>query len=75
MPEGTQSGQIFRKKAKGLPNPQGGRGDLYVSIQVVIPPKISRDQRRLLEELREMLPAENEPEEKSILDKVKDYFM
>jgi hypothetical protein len=29
----------------------------------------------LLEELRNMLPAENEPEEKSILSKVKDYFM
>src|SRR6202161_4892963 len=50
IPEGTQSGQIFRKKAKGLPNPHGGRGDLYISIRVVIPSKVSREQRRLLEQ-------------------------
>src|SRR5579863_5882822 len=39
IPEGTQSGQIFRKNGKGLPNPHGGRGDLYVSVRVVIPSK------------------------------------
>ncbi|MGB6977818.1 MAG: molecular chaperone DnaJ, partial [Candidatus Acidiferrales bacterium] len=49
IPEGTQSGQIFRKKGKGLPNPHGGRGDLYVVASVVIPAKVSREQRRLLE--------------------------
>jgi pimeloyl-ACP methyl ester carboxylesterase len=32
-------------------------------------------QRRLMEQLRELLPTENAPEEKSILEKVKDYFM
>jgi len=46
-----------------------------VHISVKVPQKLTRDQRRLLEELRDVLPAENEPEEKSILDKVKDYFM
>jgi molecular chaperone DnaJ len=76
IPEGTQSGQIFRKKGKGLPDPHGGRGDLYINIQVVIPSKISREQRRLLEELEKTLKVENKPVERSssFFDKVKDIF-
>src|SRR5579863_859702 len=76
IPEGTQSGQIFRKKGKGLPNPHGGRGDLYVNIQVVIPSKVSREQRRLLEQLGQSLKVENKPAERtaSFFDKVKDIF-
>jgi molecular chaperone DnaJ len=76
IPEGTQSGQIFRKKGKGLPNPHGGRGDLYISIRVVIPAKVSRDQRRLLEQLGQTLKVENKPAERNstFFDKVKDIF-
>jgi molecular chaperone DnaJ len=40
-----------------------------------VPKKLSREQRRLFEQLRSTLPAENEPQEKGIFDKVKDYFM
>ncbi|MFZ3216778.1 MAG: molecular chaperone DnaJ [Candidatus Acidiferrales bacterium] len=76
IPEGTQSGQIFRKKGKGLPNPHGGRGDLYISIRVVIPSKVSRDQRRLLEQLSQTMKVENKPAERNstFFDKVKDIF-
>jgi molecular chaperone DnaJ len=76
IPEGTQSGQIFRQKGKGLPNPQGGHGDLYVSIGVVVPSKMSREQRRLLEQLGHSLKVENKPAERSssFFDKVKDIF-
>jgi molecular chaperone DnaJ len=76
IPEGTQSGQIFRKKGKGLPNPHGGRGDLYISVVVVIPQKVSREQRRLLEQLGQLLKVENKPAERSssFFDKVKDIF-
>jgi molecular chaperone DnaJ len=76
IPEGTQSGQIFRKKGKGLPNPHGGRGDLYISIRVVVPSKVSRDQRRLLEQLNQTLKVENKPAERNstFFDKVKDIF-
>ncbi|MGB0036051.1 MAG: molecular chaperone DnaJ [Candidatus Acidiferrales bacterium] len=74
--DGTQSGQIFRKKGKGLPNPNGGRGDLYINIRVVIPSKVSRDQRRLLEQLGQTLKVENKPADRasSFFDKVKDIF-
>ena len=76
LPEGTQSGQIFRLKGKGLPNPHGGRGDLYINVRVVIPSKVSRDQRRLLEQLGQTLKIENKPAERSssFFDKVKDIF-
>jgi molecular chaperone DnaJ len=76
IPEGTQSGQIFRKKGKGLPNPHGGRGDLYISIRVVVPAKVSREQRRMLEQLGQSLKVENRPAERNstFFDKVKDIF-
>ena len=46
-----------------MPHVQGhGRGDLYVNIDVKIPTKLSREQRKLFEQLRETLPAENEPQ-------------
>ncbi|HVB56807.1 MAG TPA: molecular chaperone DnaJ [Candidatus Acidoferrales bacterium] len=76
IPEGTQSGQVFRQKGKGLPNPHGGRGDLYVSVRVMTPPKMSREQRRLLEQLGQSMKVENKPDERSssFFDKVKDIF-
>src|SRR6202142_2713832 len=55
IPEGTQSGQIFRQKGKGLPNPHGGKGDLYVSVRIVTPSKVSREQRKMLEQLAPLL--------------------
>src|SRR5689334_17215265 len=75
IPEGSQPGAKMRLKGLGVPHlNSSARGDLYVHLAVKVPQKVTRDQRRLLEELRDVLPAENEPEEKSILDKVKDYF-
>jgi molecular chaperone DnaJ len=76
IPEGTQSGQIFRQRGKGLPNPHGGRGDLYVNIQLVVPSKLSREQRRALEQLGQTMKVENKPAERSssFFDKVKDIF-
>ena len=76
IPEGTQSGQIFRKKSKGLPNPHGGRGDLYINVRVDVPAKLTREQKRLIEQLGQVLKAENKPAERrtSFFDKVKDIF-
>ncbi len=76
IPEGTQSGQIFRQKGKGLPNPHGGKGDLYLSVAVVTPSKLSKEQRKLFEQLGQSLKVENNPAERSssIFDKVKDIF-
>jgi molecular chaperone DnaJ len=75
IPEGIQTGSRIRLKNLGVPRLQGnGRGDLYVQVDVKVPAKLTREQRKLFEQLRETLPEENEPHEKGLLDKVKDYF-
>ena len=51
IPEGTQSGTMFRLKGKGFKNVNGrGVGDLYFKAIVVIPKKLSKEQKRLLKE-------------------------
>jgi molecular chaperone DnaJ len=76
VPEGTQTGAQFRIRGKGVHQVNGhSRGDLYVHIDVRVPGKLNRAQRELFEKLREALPVENEPAEKGLFEKVKDYFM
>ncbi|HYP14387.1 MAG TPA: molecular chaperone DnaJ, partial [Bryobacteraceae bacterium] len=76
VPEGTQNASKIKLKNLGVPHVnENRRGDLYVHIDVKIPAKLTREQRKLFEQLRDTLPVENEPAEKSLLDKVKDYFM
>ena len=77
IPEGTQSGAVFRIKGKGLADPRGGgKGDLYYHVCVLTPTKLTRDQRKLMEQLGAALKVENKPADRnsSIFDKVKDIF-
>jgi molecular chaperone DnaJ len=77
IPEGTQSGAVFRVKGKGMPDPHGGgRGDLYYHVRVMTPVKLTREQRKLMEQLGATLKVENKPAERNstIFDKVKDIF-
>ncbi len=76
IPEGTQSGAKFRFRNKGVAVlNSSARGDLYVHVDVKIPSKLSREQRKLLEQLRDTLPVDNSPADKGLFEKVKDYFM
>ena len=83
IPEGTQSGHVFRLRGKGMPSVTGrGRGDLHVMVEVVTPRKLSADQRRLLEQLSKVMPLEklrpvkreSSDEDRSVFDRVKDIF-
>jgi molecular chaperone DnaJ len=75
IPEGTQSGKIFSLRGKGIASPTGkGRGDQYVRVNVTIPTKLTREQRKLLEQFAEVSDISNKPLERKILDKVKDIF-
>ncbi len=52
VPAGTQSGKVFKLKEKGVPHLRSrGRGDHLVTVNVVTPDKLSRKQKKLLEEL------------------------
>ena len=81
VPEGTGSGQSFRLRGRGLPDVSGrGRGDLFVTVKVITPKKLSKEQKKLLEQLATSLPKEQfEPtpvdhEDKGLFDRVKDIF-
>jgi molecular chaperone DnaJ len=75
IPEGTQSGAQFRLRGKGAPVLNGsGRGDLYIHVEVKVPTRLTREQRKLLEQLRDTLPVDNAPAENGLFEKVKDYF-
>ena len=51
VPAGVSAGQSLRLAGKGLPKPDGGYGDLYAVVQVVVPPSLSPRERALFEEL------------------------
>jgi molecular chaperone DnaJ len=75
IPEGTQTGATFRIRHKGVAGVNShSRGDLIVHVEVQTPTKLTREQKRLFEELRDTLPVENEPQEKGLFEKVKDIF-
>lgn len=72
---GTQPGTRLRLRGKGVPRiNSSGRGDLIVQIEVRVPEKLTKDQRKLFEQLRESLPEDNAPREKGLFEKVMDYF-
>jgi curved DNA-binding protein len=51
VPAGTSSGRRLRLNGRGLPNPRGKPGDLLAEVQVMVPPKLSRKERDLFEQL------------------------
>ena len=53
VPDGTPSGTVLKIRHKGLPNVSGrGHGDLFVSVVASVPRKLSKEQRKAMEELR-----------------------
>jgi len=51
VPPGTSSGRRLRLRGRGLPNPRGSAGDLYAEAKVMVPARLSDEERRLFEEL------------------------
>jgi molecular chaperone DnaJ len=52
---GTESGTVIRLRGKGVPNiNRRGRGDLYVTVHVITPTDLSREERKLIEQLAEL---------------------
>jgi molecular chaperone DnaJ len=72
VPAGTQSGQMFRLRGRGVTDLAGyGKGDELVRIVVETPKKLTARQRELLEEFARIAGEDVHPMSKSFLDKVK----
>jgi molecular chaperone DnaJ len=73
IPMGTQTGTVFRLRGKGMPALGGrGRGDLFVSVTVMTPTSLTREQRKLLEQLADV--ETTDLSDKKLVDKVRDIF-
>ena len=72
---GTQSGDVFKLRDRGMPSPQGrGQGDLLIQTFIETPKKISKEQEALLRQLAELEHTEVLPERKNFLQRLSDYF-
>jgi molecular chaperone DnaJ len=82
VPEGSQSGATFTLRGRGMPDVSGrGRGNLIVRVKLVTPKKLTREQKKILEELAATLPKDKfqptpaaEQDDKGLFDRVKDIF-
>lgn len=75
IPAGTQSGQIFKLRDKGIVNVNGrDRGDLLARVVVEVPTRLNSEQRQKLEEFAELCGDENTPLHKSFFDRAKEFF-
>lgn len=75
VPEGTQPGRVMRLKGKGIPSLRSGsRGDQLVRMKVVVPTRLTEKQKDALQKFADISKDNINPEEKSFLNKVKDFF-
>ncbi len=73
VPEGTQTGTIFRLRGHGIPYRRGsGRGDQHVRMIVTTPTKLTDKQKELLREFGEVTSEQQQMGKKSFFEKVKD---
>jgi molecular chaperone DnaJ len=73
IPEGTQPGQTFRLKGKGIKDLYSHhKGDLYVITNVLTPKNLSKEQKKYLKQFAESLGEDVKETDKNIIDKVKD---
>jgi curved DNA-binding protein len=54
VPASSSSGRRLRLRGQGMPNPRGGAGDLYAVVKIVLPKKLTREEREGFERLAEV---------------------
>jgi molecular chaperone DnaJ len=73
IPKGIESGSILRLRGKGIPKlNQYGRGDQLIRVSIYVPPKISKEEKKLIDQLDRMKNFQPPAEKKSIFEKVQD---
>jgi len=76
VPAGTQSGEVFKMRGRGMPHVRGrGRGDLLVQVNIEVPAKLAEREETLLRELAELEHAHVSPKRRSFFKKLKEYFV
>ncbi len=63
IPSGTRSGRTFRVRGRGVPNAKGKPGDLMVTVEVVVPTRLSKDAKKLLQQFASEYEAGVNPRE------------
>ncbi len=72
---GTQTGTVFRLRAKGMPIlGSNNKGDLLVNTQVEVPTKLNKEQKEKLQTFAESIGEENSPIHESFFEKAKNFF-
>ncbi|MEP6685967.1 MAG: molecular chaperone DnaJ [Verrucomicrobiota bacterium] len=75
IPAGTQGGQVFKLRGKGIRSVNGReRGDLHARVLVEVPTKLNGEQRQKLEEFSVLCDEENTPLHKRFFDSAKQFF-
>ena len=73
IPEGTQTGTVFRLRGKGVPFLRGsGRGDQYVKVYIDVPKRLNEKQKALLREFAQISGDEVHEQRKGFFDKMRD---
>lgn len=73
--EGTQPGDVFKLKSKGIPRLGGrGRGDQFVRVTIEVPKNLSEKQKAILQEFDSVAEEKNYQKRKSFFDKIKNMF-
>ncbi|QSX05809.1 molecular chaperone DnaJ [Sedimentibacter sp. zth1] len=75
IPEGTQTGTVFRLKNRGIKNVRGiNKGDQYVRVKIEVPKKLTEKQKNILSQFAQECGEEHDGEKKGFFDKIKDSF-
>jgi molecular chaperone DnaJ len=75
IPAGTQGGQIFKLRGKGIINVNGReRGNLLARVIVEVPTRLNAEQRQKLAEFADLCGEENAPMRKSFFERAKEFF-
>ena len=73
--EGTQPGDVFKLKGKGVPHLNGrGRGDQFVKVTIEVPKNLSSRQKEILREFDQQAEEKNYQKRKGFFDKIKELF-
>ncbi len=76
MPEGTQTGTVFRLRGKGIQKVHStSHGDHYVRVVIEVPKNLSKEQKKMLKDFDKTMSEKNYAKRKSFFDKLKERFI